>query len=256
MWLRGRPIGMVESSRISLTLDTPIIEFHAHGISKLSAPMARKLAIAVAGESAKSDLTEATVEDLLNYFPMRYEDRSNLMQIDQLYDGIEASVELYTRVSGGFQVGKNRGPKAPPLFIFEISGSDADRTKKPVVVWWFLSGRQSQHVISYYKERFDRGTRFVAYGRWEWDPRRNTFALNMKKPDELEILPDAVDSLLESAAGAVSDGPKARPDDIDGSDESDIDETADPEFSMIHTARRVPVYRKLGPFLTKRLREI
>ena len=47
-----------------LTLDTPIIEFHQHGISKLTAPMARKLAAAVAGESAKSDLTQATVEDL------------------------------------------------------------------------------------------------------------------------------------------------------------------------------------------------
>ena len=115
---------------------------------------------------------------------MRY-----LLQIDQLYDGIEGSVELYTRVSGGFQVGRNRSPKAPPLFIFEITGSDPARTKKPVVVWWFISGRQAQHVINYYKERFDRGTRFVAYGRWEWDSRRNTFALNMKNPNELEVLP-------------------------------------------------------------------
>ena len=74
---------------MALTLDTPIVEFHRHGISKLSAPMARKLALAVAGESAKSDPAEATVEDLLNYFPMRYEDRSSLLQIDQLHDGIE-----------------------------------------------------------------------------------------------------------------------------------------------------------------------
>ena len=85
---------------MALTLDTPIIEFHKHGISKLSAAMARKLAMAVAGEAAKNDLTEATVEDLLNYFPMRYEDRSNMLPIDQLYDGIEASVELHVRVSG------------------------------------------------------------------------------------------------------------------------------------------------------------
>src|SRR5687767_3216239 len=250
---RERSLYVVESSRMTLTLDTPIIEFHTHDISKLSAAMARKLAIAVAGESAKSDPTEATVEDLLNYFPMRYEDRSNLLQIDQLYDGIEASVELYTRVSGGFQVGKNRGPKAPPLFIFEISGSDAGRTKKPVVVWWFVSGRQSQHVISYYKERFDRGTRFVAYGRWEWDPRRNTFALNMKKPDELEVLPGVDGGLFPEpeSTGAFPPStitPLAAP---PGSDEEASDETVDPEFAMIHTARRVPVYRKLGPFMTK-----
>ena len=230
---------------MALTLDTPIIEFHQHGISKLSAPMARKLALAVAGESAKSEPAEATVEDLLNYFPMRYEDRSSLIQIDQLYDGIEASVELFTRVSGGFQVGKNRSPKAPPLFIFEISGSDPDRTKKPVVVWWFISGRQAQHAINYYKERFDRGTRFVAYGRWEWDSRRNTFALNMKKPDELELLP--------SLEGAPTDESNVEKEETDS---EAIDNTADPEFAMIHTARRVPVYRKLGPFMTKRLREI
>jgi len=235
---------------MALTLETPIIELHKHSISKLSGPMARKLAMAVAGESAKSDLTEATVEDLLNYFPMRYEDRSNLLQIDQLYDGIEASVELYTRVSGGFQVGKNRGPKAPPLFIFEISGSDVERTKKPVVVWWFVSGRQSQRIITYYKERFDRGTRFVAYGRWEWDSRRNTFALNIKKPDELEVLPPLEGSLLTEFSGTD----QRLQESADESEE--FDETVDPEFAMIHTARRVPVYRKLGPFMTKRLREI
>ena len=229
-----------------LTLDTPIIELHKYGVSKLSAAMSRKLAMAVAGEAVKSDLTEANVEDLLNYFPMRYEDRSNLLQIDQLYDGIEASVELYTRVSGGFQVGKNRSPKAPPLYIFEISASDVDRTKKPVVVWWFVSGRAAQRIITFYKERFDRGTRFVAYGRWEWDSRRNTFALNMKKPDELEVLPEPDDGLFKDSLpfADVGDDPDA------------VDETSDPEFAMIHTARRVPVYRKLGPFMTKRLREI
>ncbi|MEO8042285.1 MAG: ATP-dependent DNA helicase RecG [Acidobacteriota bacterium] len=245
---------------MKLTLDTPIIEFHNYGISKLSAAMARKLATAVAGESAKSDLTGATVEDLLNYFPMRYEDRSNLLKIDQLYDGIEASVELYVRVSGGFQVGKNRSPKAPPLFIFEISASDAEREKRPVVVLWFVSGRQAQRIIGYYKERFERGTRFVAYGKWEWDSRRNTFALNIKKPDELEVLPGLSDApppgeslAFDESSKASSIQPLATAGDADT---DELDETVDPEFAMIHTARRVPVYRKLGPFMTKRLREI
>ncbi|HEX2640451.1 MAG TPA: hypothetical protein VHL50_07765, partial [Pyrinomonadaceae bacterium] len=128
-----------------LLLQTPIIELRDLGVGKLSAAMARNLAAAVASSASKSDLTEATVEDLLNYFPMRYEDRSNFIGIDKLYDGLEASVELYTRVSGGFRVGKNRGPKSPPLYIFEISGGDAERTRKPVVVFWFVSGRQSQH---------------------------------------------------------------------------------------------------------------
>ncbi len=103
---------------MKLTLDTPIIEFHNYRVSKLSAAMARKLAIAVAGESAKSDLTEATVEDLLNYFPMRYEDRSNLLQIDQLYDGIEASVELYARVSG--RISSWKEPRAEGSSAFHL----------------------------------------------------------------------------------------------------------------------------------------
>ena len=234
---------------MALALDTPIIELHSHGIAKLSVAMARKLAAAVANQAAKSDLTEATVADLLNCFPMRYEDRSNFIGIDKLYDGLQASVELYTRVSGGFQVGKNRGPKAPPLYIFEISASDVQRTHKPVVVFWFVSGRQAIHVINYYKERFSRGTRFVAYGRWEWDGRRNTFALKLAKPDELEILPPVDGDLFSASLLTTESEP------VNG-DEELLEDTNDPEFAMIHTARHVPVYRKLGPFQTKRLREI
>ncbi|HEY0658723.1 MAG TPA: hypothetical protein VGD05_09625, partial [Pyrinomonadaceae bacterium] len=162
-----------------ISLKTPLLELFRHDIAGLSQAMARKLALAVAGYTYKNDLTEATVEDLLNYFPMRYEDRSNFIQIDGLYDGLEASVELYARVAGGFQVGKNRGPKAPPLFIFEITGGDFERTRKPVVVWWFVSGKGAYRIVNYWKERFERGTRFVAYGRWEWDARKNTFALRI-----------------------------------------------------------------------------
>ena len=235
--------------------------------------MARKLAMAVANFANKTDLTDATVEDLLNYFPMRYEDRSNLIQIDELYDGQEASIEIYTRVSGGFRVGKNRSKKAPPLYIFEITGSDVERTRKPVVVWWFLSGKQAHHIIRYWKKRFDRGTRFVAYGKWEWDARRNTFALKITKPDdEIEILPSEEDTetfgLLRNLLDDEEDaGTRERGDaEIKTEDqkpktekeiEKELREDAEnPEFAMIHVGRRVPVYRKLGQFQTKRLREI
>ncbi len=238
---------MIEFNQMSLGPNTPIIEFHRHGIAKLSAAMSRKLALAVAAYAGKSDIADATVEDLLNYFPMRYEDRSNFIGIDKLFDGIEASVEIYTRVSGGFQVGKNRGPKQPPLYIFEISGSDAARTQKPVVVFWFLSGKGAHNVINYYRDRFERGTRFVAYGKWEWDTRRNTFALKITKPDELEILPDPEDI---DTFGLLKDADEA------GEAKALEEDRGDPEFANIHTSRRVPVYRKLGPFQTKRLREI
>jgi ATP-dependent DNA helicase RecG len=254
---------------MKLKLETPLVELHNYEIANLSGAMARKLAMAVATFSYKNDITEATVEDLLNYFPMRYEDRSNLIQIDELSNDAEASVELFARVSGGFQVGKNRGPKAPPLYIFEITGSDAERTRKPVVVWWFVSGKQAYRIINYYKSRFERGTRFVAYGKWEWDGRRNTFALRINKPDELEVLPNFEDAetfgllrnllTAEEAESAEDNSSKTkdqRPK-TENQDEDELLEDVDnPEFAMIHVGRRVPVYRKLGQFQTKRLREI
>lgn len=237
---------------MKLKLNTPLTELHKNGTAKLSAAMSRKLAAAVAIYAAKSDINQATVEDLLNYFPMRYEDRSKFLGIDQLYDGLEASVEIFTRVSGGFQVGKNRHPKQPKLFIFEISGGDRERIKKPVVVFWFVSGKQSSHTINYYKQRFDRGTRFVAFGRWEWDSRRNTFALKLNKPDELEILPNVDTALF---AEHPDTGQTSSSDTTD-KDDGLLEDTDNPEFATVHTGRCVPVYRKLGPFQTKRLREI
>ncbi len=231
---------------MKLSPSTPILELGEQKVAGLSPYMARKLAAAVANSAAKSDIGDATVEDLLNYFPTRYEDRSNFIQIDQLYDGLEAAVEIYTRVSGGFRVGKNRNPKAPPLYIYEVSGSDRERTRKPVVVFWFISGRSAPAIIQYYNERFARGSRFVAFGRWEWDGRRNTFALKLAKPDELEMLP-AVDS-------EMLDFEPIEPSEEENEDL--LEDAGSPEFANIHTGRSVPVYRKLGQFKTKRLREI
>lgn len=232
---------------MALKLDTPVIEFAVHQIAGLSPFMAKKLAVAVAGNAGKSEPSDANVEDLLNYFPTRYEDRSNFLQIDQLYDGIEATVELYTRVSGGYQVGKSRDRKKPPLYIFEVSGGDRERTRKPVVVFWFISGKAAKPTMEFYSEKFARGTRFAAFGKWEWDGRRNTFVLKLGKPDELEVLPTEEPDLL------------SYPDRVNGEDQSDEELDKDvetPEFSKVHTARRVPVYRKLGRFQTKRLREV
>jgi ATP-dependent DNA helicase RecG len=240
---------------MKLSLATPLIELHKFEITNLSSAMARKLAMAVANFAYKNDLADVTVEDLLNYFPMRYEDRSNFIQIDQLVAEQEASVELYVRVSGGFKVGKNRGPKAPPLYIFEITAGDAERTRKPVVVWWFVSGKTAYRVINYYQSRFSRGTRFVAYGKWEWDGRRNTFSLRLNKPDELEILPNLEDIDAFGLLKNLSDE-ETTDNEQPATDEDLLEDTENPEFAMIHSGRHVPVYRKLGQFQTKRLREI
>ena len=241
----------------AIALQTQIIEFSKLGVAKLSAAMSRKLALAVATFANKTDASEATVEDLLNYLPMRWEDRSALTRIGELYDGLETAVELFVRVSGGFQVGKNRPQKAPALWIFEITASDAERTHKPVVVFWFVAGKQAFRIVNYHQNRFPRGTRFVAFGKWEWDARRNTFALRLNKPDELEILPDDVDfdsfGLLKEAATDEQEiqNPKSKTE-----NEEDEIEDFNEQFPAIHVGRRVPVYRKLGQFQTKRLREI
>jgi ATP-dependent DNA helicase RecG len=253
---------------MSLSLDTPVLHLSEHGIARLGAQMSRRLALAVAHVAGKADAGEVEVEDLLNYLPMRYEDRSNMARISDLTDGVEASLDLYVRVAGGFQVGKNRGPKAPPLYIFEVTASDPERTGKPVVVKWFVSGRQAGRIVAYHKQRFQRGARFVAFGKWEWDARANTFALMLAKPDELEMLPgtyappeNALIRLAEQAQGdpdgatLVNDG-GAEDDDESGADEDGVDEATDPALAAIHVGRRVPVYRKLGEFRTKRLREI
>jgi ATP-dependent DNA helicase RecG len=216
-----------------LTLATPIIELHKHGVAKLTLAMSRKLATALSPVVNKTDVDTVTVEDLLSYLPARYEDRSNFVQIDGIEDGHEAAVEIFVKVAGGYQVGKNRDPHRPPLFIFEISGSNASNNLKPVVVKWFVSGRNAKDIVNWYSQKFTQGTRFVAYGLWQWDTRKQTFELMVAKPDEIEVL---------SADTA----------EVARKDEENI---LDPALETIHTGR-VPVYRKLGPFLTKRLREI
>ena len=257
---------------MKLTLTTPILELPRLDVAKLSPALTRKLAVALAGIANKTDSAAVVVEDLLNYFPARYEDRSNFLSIDQLEDGMEAAVEVYVKVSGGFRVGKNRGPRQPPLFIFEITGADAARTQRPVMVKWFVSGKAAERIVAYYEDRFPRGTRFVAYGKWEWDARRNTFALMLTKPDELEILPSGESEPPAVAGGLtqpglisqefktvsdITDTQLQPPANAGGSDADDLfDDTASPEFAPVHTARRVPIYRKLGEFQTKRLREI
>src|SRR5215208_6932309 len=253
---------------MSLTLDTPVLHLAEHGIARLGVQMSRRLALALAHVVGKSDAGEVTVDDLLNYLPMRYEDRSNMARIADLTDGVEASLDLYVRVAGGFQVGKNRGPKAPPLYIFEVTASDPERTGKPVVVKWFVSGRQAGRIVAYHKQRFQRGARFVAFGKWEWDARSNTYALMLAKPDELEMLPgtyappeNALIRLAEQAQGDADSGPLVNHGEAveaveDDAVEEGVDEVTDPALAAIHVGRRVPVYRKLGEFRTKRLREI
>ncbi len=244
---------MLGTSQMAIPADTPILELYREPAVHLSSTLARKLAVALAAYSGRP-AEDVTINDLLSYYPARYEDRSNFLPIDELSDGLEASVELMIRSSGAVRVGKNRDPRKPPLYIFELTGGDRERVRKPVVVMWFISGKRAAPIIEHYSQRFARGVSIVVHGKWSWDERRSTFLLKVAKPEEIEILPEGLndDDLLKNAEPVV--------------EETDVKTSAEdrglamdqptPEFATIHTARNVPVYRKLGPFLTKRLREI
>jgi ATP-dependent DNA helicase RecG len=220
----------------SISLDTRILDLPARGIARIGAQSARKLALGLAEVSPGKDANNVTVEDLLSYIPMRYEDRSSLACIRDLEDGTEASLELFVKVAGGYQV-RSRRSFRQRLFIFEISAQDRDRTGRDVVVWTFLSGQHAQQIIENYTKKFTRGTRFIAFGRWEWDKRRQTFSLRLNKPDEIEVVPQSEPGAI--ATGSVSD-----------------EYREDPSLAAIHVGRCVPVYRKLNDIRPKQLREI
>lgn len=226
----------------ALSLDTPISELHRYKIARLGPTLSQKLAVAMARQSGKMSAGEATVEDLLHYLPMRYEDRSNLSKIQDLQSGALASLELYTKVAGGYAVRSKGSFNRQKLFIFEVSATDPERTGKPVIVWWFVSGSHAHDIVNYYTKRFTRGSRFITFGRWEWDSRRGTFALRLQRPaDELEMLP--VNGRLTTQLDETEQSEDQAPGE-------------DPAISAVNVGRSVPVYRKLGNFQSKQVREL
>jgi ATP-dependent DNA helicase RecG len=211
-----------------ISLDTRILDLPVKGIARLGSLTARKLALALAEVSPHKDLNGVTIEDLLLYLPSRYEDRSSMLEIRHLYHGVEASLDLTVRVAGGYPV-RNRRSFKQRLYIFKIGATDQLRTGPQVVIWWFVSGPRAQQIIQYNAQRFAPGTRFIAFGKWEWD-KHGTYSLRLNKPDELEV--------------------------VAGADDEEDEPGSDPSLAAIHVGRRVPIYRKLADFRTKRLREI
>ncbi|MBO0863135.1 MAG: ATP-dependent DNA helicase RecG, partial [Chloracidobacterium sp.] len=186
-----------------LTLNTPLVELHHHGLPRVGQKTAHGLAKEIAGIAAKPDPRDATVEDLLHYLPMRYEDRSNLARISQLTDGQTASVELIVRVGGIIPL------KGGRLKMYEFIATDGESQAR--AYWW--------NQI-YLNRLFQRGARVILYGQWKLNKYKGYF--EVENP-EYELLTEDDD---------------------------------DPETSAIHTARRVPIYRKLGDFRTRQLRSI
>src|SRR5437773_3684164 len=221
------------TNSFSVSLETRILDLPSRGLSHIGPQIARKLALGLAGVSTGRDISTVNVEDLLHYLPMRYEDRSSLACIRDLTDDTEASLELFVKVAGGYQVRSKRSFNQR-LYIFEISATDREHSGRDVVVWTFLSGPHAQKIIENYTKRFSRGARFIAFGKWEWDKRRQTYSLRLNKPDEIE-------TLSNNPAGN-----EAESDDPEG----------DPTLAAIHVGRCVPVYRKLDDVRPKQLREM
>src|SRR5215468_2618567 len=144
-----------------ISLNTRIEDLHNFKLARLGPNLTRKLAIALAAHASKKHSSEATVEDLLTYLPMRYEDRSHLAKIKDLEAGTEASLELQVKHAGGYEVRNRKAFSKSRLFIFEVSGVDVDnKAGRQVVVWWFVSGRHAYDVIQFYTKKLSRGTRF------------------------------------------------------------------------------------------------
>ncbi|HLA09062.1 MAG TPA: ATP-dependent DNA helicase RecG [Pyrinomonadaceae bacterium] len=221
----------------SLSLDTPVSHLYKYRIGRLGQVLSQKLAVALAAQLPNKNASQVTVGNLLEYLPMRYEDRSRPAGIRDLQAGREASLELITKLAGGYQV-RNRRGFSRSLYIFEISAEDPEKSGRPVVVWWFVSGGHAQDIIRYYTKKFNRGARFVTFGRWEWDARRGTFSLHLNKPaDELEMLPGSIADAGTITTATRRNGEEQR-------------------INAIHVGRPVPVYRKLGEFQSQRVREI
>ena len=111
---------------------------------------AHKLAEGVAGSMTGADPQRVTVDDLIHYLPLRYEDRSNLSRIRDLQNGMFATIEVEVRIAGTYAV------KGGKLRIFEISGTDG--TGQVRAFWWNQA---------YLQNSFKQGRRVLLYGQWK-----------------------------------------------------------------------------------------
>jgi ATP-dependent DNA helicase RecG len=151
---------------------TPLYELHLHDIPRVALKTAQKLAQGIAGAAGAADARDATVEDLLYYLPMRYEDRSNLIQIDHLEHGMFATIAVEVRVAGSYAV------KGGKLRIFEFSA--VDKTGQIRAFWWNQA---------YLMNTFSKGRKVLLYGQWK---RGRRGAFEVENPD-YELLSDDED---------------------------------------------------------------
>ena len=126
---------------LPLALDTPLV--YLKGVGPARAAM-------LTGKGLE------TVEDLLHYFPFRYEDRSNLKPISQLAPGEMATVIAEVRSA------KLSGFRRRNLGLFEAKFTDASRAI--LLGKWFHG--------AYLADRLTPGTRVALFGKVEFDSYR------------------------------------------------------------------------------------
>ncbi len=123
-----------------------------------------------------------TVEDLLHYFPFRYEDRSNLKPISQLAPGEQATVIAEVKSS---KLSALRGRKLDILeVVFTDSSGSTLRGK------WF-HGR-------YIADRLTEGTRVALFGKIEFDNYRGEIQMMHPEHEILSGEDDEGDSALHT----------------------------------------------------------
>jgi len=116
-----------------------------------------------------------TIEDLLYYFPRRYEDRTKFINISRLVEGEYQTIRAKVLALGQRQSWKRRGFK-----IFEVAVGD-DTGK--IFSVWFNQG--------YLKEYFKLGQTLILYGRIE----RYSGRLQINSP-EFEIVTEEAEGSL------------------------------------------------------------
>jgi len=139
---------------LPLALDTPLT--HLKGVGAARAAMLQSKGL-------------ETVEDLISYFPFRYEDRSNLKAIAQLAPGELATIVAEVRSS------KLAGLRRRSLGLFEAEFTDSSRGV--ILGKWFHG--------AYLADRLTPGVRVALFGKIEFDSYRGE--LQMMHP-EVEIL--------------------------------------------------------------------
>jgi len=150
--------------------DTPLTYLKGVGPSRAAMPAAKGI---------------ETVEDLINYFPFRYEDRSNLKPIAQLAPGEMATVIAEVRSA------KVAGLRRRHLGLFEAEFTDASRGI--VLGKWFHG--------AYLADRLTPGTRVALFGKIEFDTYRGE--LQMMHPETEILTGDEEDSETQLHTGRI-----------------------------------------------------